>query len=82
MADGQVRREWMPAWAPHVRGYYYDRPLDEDGIPEDAEVGATCETCKAVFKRRCASGMMRQHIARFAMAHLHRGPLEGPPKGP
>jgi hypothetical protein len=70
------RHEWSPDWAPHVRGYYYDRLPDEDGIPEEAEVGASCGQCGSVFKRMCASGMMRQHIANFAIAHTHRHPFD------
>lgn len=70
------RHEWSPAWAPHVLGYYYDRVPDEDGIPEEAEVGATCTTCHTDFKRTCSSGMMRQHIANFAIAHVHRHPFD------
>ena len=38
-------------------------------------IDATCTTCGAVYKRRCSSGLMRQHIANFARVHLHRDPL-------
>jgi hypothetical protein len=77
-----LRHEYSPPWAPHIAGYYYEREVDEDGIPLEAEVGATCGTCGAVFKRMCSSGLMRHWICTFARVHLHRDPLnsEAPPR--
>jgi hypothetical protein len=74
----QRRFEWAPPWAPHVQGWYYERPLDtETGMYEEAKVGATCTVCNATFQRTCSSGLMRQWIARFAMAgHLHRDTMD------
>lgn len=70
------RREWSPQFAPHVQGYYYERTLGEDGLPEESEVGAKCTTCGETFQRKCSSGLFREWIARFARVHLHRSPLE------
>jgi hypothetical protein len=70
-----VRRAWAPPWAPHVAGYYDDREF-VDGVPQEAEVGARCGQCGATFKRMCASGLVREWIARFAKVHLHRDPMK------
>jgi hypothetical protein len=74
--EGKRWLEYSPAWAPHVKGRFQERDVDEDGLPDEAPVEARCETCGATFKRRCSSGLMRQHIAKFALVHLHRGPLD------
>ena len=70
---------WSPPWAPHVEGSYDDREPDEDGIPQEARVEARCRTCGATFRRMCASGLMRNWIATFARAHIHRDPLNDAP---
>lgn len=70
------RFAFVPAWAPHIEGYYFARPINEDGQPEEAEVGAKCTVCGESFKKMCLSGLMRQHIAVFARVHLHRDPLQ------
>jgi len=75
-----VKRTWSPDWAPHVTGEYADRELDEDGIPMEVEITARCGQCGSTFQRKCASGMNRGWIARFAVAHLHRDPLSEPPR--
>lgn len=75
-----ARREWRPPFATHVAGWYFDREVGEDGLPEEAEVGAECEHAECArepehrrtFRRRCASGNMRGWIARFAMIHMHK----------
>lgn len=70
-----MKHDYSPPWNPNVVGWHTDR--DEDG---EAEVGAQCTVCKNSFKRKCTSGLMRQHIAQFALAHVHRGPLDPMPK--
>jgi hypothetical protein len=69
-------REYSPQWAPHIKGRYQDRTVDEDGIPEEAPVEAECTVCNTKFRRMCASGLMRQHISTFAVAHAHRDALK------
>ena len=64
------RHEYSPRWAAHVRGWYFDRVI-EDGEPQEARVGATCEVCGESFERKCKSGLMRNHVASFAMSHVH-----------
>ncbi|MGA7120384.1 MAG: hypothetical protein WBY94_09820 [Polyangiaceae bacterium] len=76
-----MSHEWSPNYAPHVKGHYEDREIGPDGEPEEAEVGAECGICGAAFKRKCKSGLMREWISRFAIAHLHRDPLSTPKKG-
>jgi len=68
---------WSPAYAPHVLGRYTVREFDpETGLAEEQQVEATCSRCHATFQRRCASGLVRDHIARFALVHTHRDPLQ------
>ena len=69
------RHEFTPPWAPLVKGWYTDR--DEDG---EGEVGAECTKCLGSFKRKCTSGLMRQHISNFARSHIHRNPLDPIPR--
>lgn len=72
-----LRETWTevrPPAAPHVVGRFNRRTFDEDGIPEEQLVEARCEHpgCGGAFKRRCSSGLVQEHIARFATVHLHR----------
>ena len=67
-------------FAPNVTGRFTERTFDEDGIPEEQDVEATCSNCGAVFKRKCTSGMVRQLIHTFATVHLHRHCLSAIPK--
>lgn len=74
--------DFSPPWAPHVKGSYTDRTFDEDGLPEEQKVRATCTVCGTVFQRTCASGQVRTHITTFARLHVHRDPLNDPmPRG-
>ena len=68
--------KYTPPFAPHVFGSYTARTLGPDGIPDEQKVEAYCTTCQTTFKRTCASGMVRKHIATFALVHLHKDPLE------
>lgn len=64
---------YSPPWAPHVQGSFETRAIDpETGLPNEARVEAHCCTCSADWQRTCSSGLMRQHINRFAGVHLHR----------
>jgi len=84
-----TRHEWSPSWAPHVKGYYYEREIDPiTHIPEEAEVGGECThpgctTVPKAFKRMCMSGQFRTWISTFARLHLHRDTLNDPmpPRG-
>lgn len=72
-----LRETWTevrPPAAPHVLGRFNRRTFDDDGMPEEQLVEAKCEHpgCGATFKRRCSSGLVQEHIARFATVHLHR----------
>jgi len=72
-----LRETWTevrPPAAPHVIGRFNRRTFDEDGMPEEQLVEARCEHagCGGTFKRRCSSGLVQEHIARFATVHLHR----------
>ncbi|GAC1459817.1 MAG: hypothetical protein PVSMB8_15250 [Vulcanimicrobiaceae bacterium] len=67
---------YTPAWATHVTGKYTERTINADGMPEEQRIEATCSTCGATWKGGCLTGMVREHIARFAYVHLHRDPLE------
>jgi hypothetical protein len=70
--------EWTPPYATHVKGRFAFDDFDEEGRPREAIVRAECDKCGEKFERRCTSGLFRQHIARFAIQHLHRNPLEEP----
>lgn len=62
---------WTPPSAPHVTGRWTGRVLDDNGLPEEQRVEAECKHCKAIYKRACTSGLVRQHVLRFA--HVHAG---------
>jgi len=66
--------EYRPAWAQHVRGEYTERDADSEQTYK-----VTCETCGESWgPAKCLSGRVRNHIATFAMHHLHRKPLMEP----
>lgn len=72
-----LRETWTevrPPAAPHVLGRFTRRTFDESGLPEEQTVEARCEHpgCGATFRRMCSSGLVQEHIARFAVVHLHR----------
>ncbi len=74
--------EFRPEWAKHVVGEYSERTADEQGIPEEQLYRAKCTTCGESYgPLKCSSGLVRQHIARFALLHLHRDPLAPIRKG-
>lgn len=64
--------EWRPAHAKHVVGRWNRRVFDDDGLPEEQTVAMVCEHCKAEATRQCSSGLVQQHVQRFAIVHLHR----------
>ncbi len=71
--------EWRPTNVPNVVGFYTERTLDpETGMPEPQEFRVACETCQAVWKSTCTSGIVRRHIQQFAARHQHRDPLDAP----
>ena len=70
--------EYVPAWAPHVRGRDQEGARDEDGAPLESRVEMHCATCDTEFKITCVSGQMRTHVARFAVSHAHRDSLKDP----
>ena len=69
--------EWRPPYAPHVLGRWTQRVFDDDGLPEEQKVVVRCEFpgCGGVFERACTSGLVQQHVQRFAIVHLHRDVL-------
>lgn len=67
--------EFEIKWAP-VTGLHTQR--DEDG---EQKWKARCNRCGATIgPMTCLTGMIRQHVANFALDHTHRHPLEDPPK--
>jgi len=77
--------EYRPDMAPHVVGRYEPRVFDaEEGRWEEQVIELSCEhpACKAVafpLRRKCDSGRVREHVARFALGHIHRDPFAGNP---
>jgi hypothetical protein len=80
MTHGEDRKlEHRPDFAPHVVGRYEPRQFDQvDGRWEEQRIELECEVCGARTEKRCDSGRTREHVARFALGHLHRDPF-GPP---
>lgn len=71
-----VKHTWSPQWAQHVKGWYEERRVDPETMqPEETPCGATCDICGGTFRKMCLSGLFRQHIANFAVAHAHRDPF-------
>jgi hypothetical protein len=66
--------EWRPDHAKHVVGAWTARVFDDDGMPEEQTVKMRCEYpgCGATMVRKCSSGLVQQHVQRFAIVHLHR----------
>ncbi len=67
-------QEWRPDHAKHVVGTWNQRTFDDDGMPEEQTVKLRCEYpgCGAELVRKCSSGLVLQHVQRFAIVHLHR----------
>jgi hypothetical protein len=61
---------YVVPWAAHVSGSFEPRTIDDTGLPEEASVEAVCTVCGATFQRKCSSGLMREHIKRFALVHM------------
>lgn len=79
-ADGWVA--YSPRFAPHVKGSYSPRTVDEEtGLREPQSVRATCEVCGAEYGPiECASGRVRQRVDTWAAVdHLHRDRLDPRP---
>ena len=78
--------EWRPVHAPHVRGEYQLRTIDEEtGLPDPQSFRVECEhvndagsRCGARWAGECTSGRVREKIQMFAARHLHRDPLQAP----
>jgi hypothetical protein len=76
MLAERKRYAYSPPWAPHVRGMIDEREVDpETGALEEQRVDVECGECGAKLHRTCSSGAVREHVNRFATAHLHRDPL-------
>lgn len=76
-----TEHEWSPPWAKHVKGTYTPRKVTPQGeLEEPAVVSAKCSVCGAEYgPRKCDTGLVRNHIANFALAHAHRDHFN--PKG-
>jgi hypothetical protein len=77
--------EYRPRWAPHVRGTFPPREVDpETRQPEPVLVRMRCEwpDCRGYHQIVCTSGLMREHVARFALGHVHRDVFREKPKEP
>jgi hypothetical protein len=72
---------YRPKWAPHVAGSYTEREFDPEErryLPQQWQ--ASCEVCRAQHGPVwCESGLVRDHVSTFALAHLHRDPLSPVP---
>lgn len=81
MAD-ELRRTWAPRWAPHVIGRFSDRVVNDDGTAEPQRYVISCSRCGATWGPAvCTSGLVENHIAKFALSHAHRDPLTDPMPG-
>lgn len=73
--------EFRPKWCPHVVGRFDDLSRDsETGMPEPVLVKMECEQCGATHQMKCATGMPRQWVLRFATVHVHRDVMAIPKK--
>lgn len=83
-ARAQQARErvtkWRPPSAPHVEGEWTDRVFGDDGMPEPQLVKMRCEKCGETWQTSCVSGLVRNHVQRFAMVHLHHDVLNYVPR--
>lgn len=71
--------EWVPSFAPHVKGRYERREFDpRTKMPVPQTVKMECTVCGTKWATVCSTGQVRTHIARFASLHLHRDPLAVP----
>ena len=64
---------WSPPWAPHVQGRYEMRRYDAELKRFEPQlVVAVCTNCGHDWRASCESGLVRDHISRFAAIHLHQ----------
>ena len=73
---------WRPPAAEHVVGRWSQRVFDEYGMPEPQRVEMQCEQCGVTWQTICSSGLVRAHVQRFALVHLHRAVLHHVPHQP
>lgn len=73
-----MKNRWSPQATPHVVGEYADRAFDENELPKPQAFMCRCTHCGAAWGSICTSGNVRQHIASFALRHLHRDSLASP----
>jgi hypothetical protein len=64
--------EWSPPFAPHVSGTWTPRTWDSYGHPEPQAVKCRCSICGEEWQTVCSSGLVREHVSRFGVVHLHR----------
>lgn len=72
MAASYEALPWVafsPRWAPHVKARYTPASYDEDGNLEPVRIDIRCEKCGAIYRRECRTGLVGQHIDRFAHTH-------------
>lgn len=69
--------EWRPPSARHVVGRWERRRMGEDGMPEPQAIVCECSVCGATWRGECTSGLVRQHVQRFALVHAHREAFGG-----
>lgn len=69
--------EWRPPNARHVVGRWERRRMGEDGMPEPQTIVCECAVCGATWRGECTSGLVRQHVQRFALVHAHRDSIGG-----
>lgn len=78
----QGPESWRPPSAPHVVGTWTPRSLDDKGFPIPQRVECRCERCGQTWGTLCGSGLVRAHVQRFALGHLHADPMARPPMAP
>ena len=71
---------WRPQHAPHVEGSWTQRTFDDNGMPEPQTVKMKCEKCGTTWQVPCSSGLVRAHVQRFSLQHLHRDVLNHVPR--
>jgi hypothetical protein len=71
--------EWRPTYAKHVLGKYTKPRRDPETLePLEQVYVIECEQCAQRWgPLKCTTpGNVRNHIATFAIQHLHRNPLD------
>jgi hypothetical protein len=81
LKDPPQWEEWRPPYASHVVGRWTKLEAEPDGAHLPQTYTMTCELCNQSWgPTKCTSGLIKNHIATFAIQHLHRSPLEAPTK--